>query len=269
MGGPRIHPSALIDPGAELADSVTVGPFSIIEADAIIGPETEIGANVVIRSHTEIGARCKIHTGSVLGEPPQDLKYHGEHSRLVIGDDNLIREYVTFHRATGEGAATVIGNSNLLMAYCHIGHNCHVGDHVQMANFSGLAGHVEVADRVVLGALCGVHQYVRVGPLAMLGGYSKVVQDVPPYVMVDGRPAEVKGLNYRGLQRAGMSQEARSALRRAHRILFRSPLNTSDAIAKVEAEIEQLPEVVHLIEFIRASGEGYCGRRNDPLGRRR
>ena len=263
-----VHPTALVDPGADLGPNVRVGPFCLIEDDVVIGADCILESHAIIKSGTRIGERNHIHTGAVLGEPPQDLKHQGEPTYLLIGDDNLLREYVTLHRATGREERTEVGDHNLIMAYCHIGHNCHIGNHIQMANFAGLAGHVTVGDRVVLGAICGVHQYVRVGTMAMLGGYSKIVQDCPPYCMVDGRRAEVVGLNYRGLKRGGLGDEARRTLRRAFRLLFRSEYNTTQALERIAEEVEQTPEVVHLCDFMRAAGEGYAGRGDDPLGRR-
>jgi UDP-N-acetylglucosamine acyltransferase len=267
-GATFVHPTALVAPGAQLHPGARVGPFCVVEGDVVIGPDCILEPNVVLKSGTRMGSRNHIHTGAVIGEPPQDLKYHGESTEIIIGEDNLIREYVTLHRATGEGEATLIGDHNLIMAYCHLGHNCEIGSHIQMANFAGLAGHVKVEDRAVLGAICGVHQYVRVGTLAMLGGYSKIVQDCPPYCMVDGRRASVVALNFRGLRRAGLDENARRALRSAFRLLFRSDYNTTEALERLEQEVEQTPEVRHLAEFMRAFGQGYAGRADDPLGRR-
>lgn len=258
------HPTAIINSDAELAADVVVGPYAIIEGNTQIGEGCEIGAYVVIRAGTRMGANNKIHTGAVLGEPPQDMKYQGEPSYLVIGQNNHIREYVTMHRASGEEQSTRIGNDNLLMAYCHIGHNVVIGDHILLANYAGVSGYCIIEDYVNLGGMAGIHQYVTIGTTAMIGGASKVVRDAPPYTIVDGNPAEPRALNVIGLRRQGLDEEQISALKRAFRLLFRSELNVSDAIEQILADIEQTPQVQRLVEFMRRIEDGYRGRQVDP-----
>lgn len=258
-----IHPTAIVDPKAELAEGVEVGPYALIGPQVVIGEGTVIGPHVVLEGRTTIGKRCRIFAGAVLGGPPQDFKYQGEPSGLVIGDDNLLREYVTIHRATGEGENTQVGNGNMLMAYSHIGHNCQVGNEVQMANQVGISGHVAIEDRVVIGGLVGVHQFVRLGKLAMIGGYSKVAQDAPPFMLVDGRPSKVYGLNVRGLRRAGIPAEVRDSLKQAYRLIYRSNLNVSQAIEQIEATLPNSDELRYLVDFLRNSKHGYAGRQLD------
>ena len=258
-----IHPSAIVDPSAELGANVTIHPFTIIEAGVRIGDGCEIGPHAVIRTGTRMGANNRVTVGAVLGDWPQDLKFKGEESYLIIGDGNLIREYVTLHRATGEGNATVVGNHNLIMAYSHVGHNSRVGNHVMMANTVQVAGHCQIDDYAVIGGGVGMHQFCRVGTMAMVGAYSSVRIDVPPYMMVDGDPARPVKPNTVGLRRRGLSAEAIAALRQAFKIIWRSDLNVSDGIARVRAEVPPLPEVNHLLEFLEAVSQGERGRALD------
>jgi len=200
----RIHPTAVIDPSAELAEDVTVGPYCAIGKNVIIGRGTRLESHVVIEQDTTLGEACQVRQGAVLGGPPQDHKYKGERSYLILGDRNIVREFATLHRATGEEAATRIGDDNMIMAYCHVGHNALLGNGIIMANQVGISGYCLVEDRVVFGGMVGVHQFVRIGKLAMIGGMSKVVQDVPPFMTADGRPNQVVGMNVLGLRRAGI-----------------------------------------------------------------
>ncbi|HEY3265304.1 MAG TPA: acyl-ACP--UDP-N-acetylglucosamine O-acyltransferase [Armatimonadota bacterium] len=259
-----IHPSAIIDPGAQLADDVEVGPGVIIGPDTVIGSGVVIGPHVVIKQYTEIGENCTVESGSVLGGVPQDFKFHGERSFLKIGANNKIREFVTIHRASGEERSTVIGDNNMIMAYCHIGHNCDLGNNITMANMVGISGHVVVEDRVVFGGMVGVHQFVRFGKLAMVGGFSKVVQDVPPFMMADGRPTRVYGLNVLGLRRAGVQTTVRSGLKQAYKFIYRSDMNLSQAIEAIEAEVESSTERDYLLEFLHNVRLGFGGRQLDP-----
>lgn len=263
----QVHPTALVDRRARLDDEVTVGPFCIVGPDVTIGRGTRLEANVQIEPGTTLGRECHVHSGAVLGGPPQHLKYRGERSFLIIGDRNIIREAVTIHRATGEGMATRIGDDNLIMAYCHIGHDCQLGSHISMANQSGISGHCVIEDRVVISGMVGVHQYVRIGKLAMVGGVSKVVQDIPPFMMADGRPTEIVGLNVIGLRRAGISPRVRAGLRQAYRLIYRSNLNLSQAIEAVETDVEPSAERDYLLAFLNSIRAGYMGRGNDPMGR--
>jgi UDP-N-acetylglucosamine acyltransferase len=259
-----IHPTAIVDPSAELDLEVSVGPYSIIGPNVHLGRGTVLEAHVVIEPWTTLGRGCHVRTGAVLGGPPQDLKFCDEESYLIIGDRNIIREYVTIHRATGEGEATRIGDDNMIMAYCHIGHNCKIGSGISMANQAGISGHVVIEDRVVIGGMVGIHQYVRVGKLVMVGGCSKVVRDVPPFMKVDGRPTEVMDLNGVGLRRAGMTAHVRAGLKYAYRLLYRSALNLSQAIEAIESEVEPSQERDYLLDFLKTTRGGYGGRGNDP-----
>jgi len=260
----NIHPTAIVDPTAELAADVRVGPYSVIGRHVKISAGTVLESHVVVDEWTAIGEKCHIGPGASLGGPPQDHKYQGERSFLIIGNRNEIREFVTIHRATGEENATRIGDDNMIMAYVHIGHNCEIGNSVSMANQVGISGHVVVEDRVVFGGMVGIHQYVRVGKLAMVGGMSKIVQDVPPFMMVDGRPTDVVGLNVLGLRRAGVGASARAGLKQAYRLLYRSDMNLSQAIEAVENEVEPTEERDYLLAFVNSIRAGYGGRGNAP-----
>lgn len=255
-----IHETAIVHPSAELGVGVQVGAFCIIGANVKIGDGTIIEPHAMIEPWTTIGSNNRICSGAILGGIPQDGKFKGERSFLTIGDDNIIREYVTIHRATGEDNVTRIGNGNMLMAYCHIGHNCVLGDGIMMANMVGISGHVRIEDKAVFGGMVGVHQFVRIGKLAMIGGYSKVVQDVPPFMMADGRPTKVYDLNVIGLRRNGVPAKTRSGLRQAYKLLYRSNLNLSQAIETIESEVESSPERDYLLEFVRNIKFGFAGR---------
>lgn len=255
-----IHALAYVHPDAEIGENVTVGPFAVIGPHAVIGNGTQIAPHAIIEPWTTIGKDCQICSGAILGGLPQDQKFKGERSYLNIGDRNIIRECVTIHRATGEEKATTVGNDNLLMAYCHVGHNCTLGNGINMANTVGISGHVSVEDKAVFGGMVGVHQFVRIGKLAMLGGHSKVTQDVPPFMMVDGRPVKVYDLNVRGLRRNGIGPNVRSGLRQAYKLLYRCNLNLSQAIEAIESEVEQSPERDYLLDFVRNIKFGCAGR---------
>lgn len=263
-----IHPTAIVDPTATVGENITIGPYSVFGPDCVIGDNSEIGPHVVLEQYTILGKNCQVRAGAVLGGPPQDNKFKGERSYVRIGDNNLIREFVTIHRATGEEQSTTIGNDNLIMAYVHVGHNCHLGNGSMISSYAGLSGHITMDDNVVIGGMVGVHQFVRIGRLAMLGGYSKVVVDVPPFMLADGRPADVLELNVRGLRRASVAAAARAALRHAYKLLYRSNLNVSQALEAIEEEVEMTPEVVHLVEFMKQIREGSSGRQNDRPRRR-
>lgn len=260
----QVHPTAVVDSTVELGEGVTIGPFSVIGRHVRIGRNSRLEAHVHIEEYTTIGEDCQIRQNAVLGGPPQDRKFSGENSRLVIGDRNIIREFVTIHRATGDGEFTRVGDDNLIMAYCHIGHNVEIGSGVIMANMVGVSGHCVVEDRVVFGGMVGVHQFVRIGRLAMVGGMGKVVSDVPPYMMADGRPTEVVALNSLGLRRAQMSPNVRAGLKQAYRLLYRSGLNLSQGMEAVYNDVEQSEERDYLLEFLSRVRRGFGGRGNDP-----
>jgi UDP-N-acetylglucosamine acyltransferase len=257
MGMAEIHPTAIVAPAAQLGDGVTVGPYSIIEGRVAIGPDTHIGPHAIIRDFTTIGRGCRIFQFAVLGEIPQDLKFKGEESRLVIGDDNTIREFATMHRGTaGGGGLTSIGRGNLFMAYTHVAHDCQVGDHVIMSNNATLGGHITVEDHAILGGLSAVHQFCRIGRHAFIGGCSAVHRDVPPYAMAVGNRAKLVGLNLVGLKRAGYSDSALHGLKRAYELLFLSDLNLKEAMTRIRQEIPPGPEIQHLLHFLETSERG-------------
>ena len=259
----KIHETAVIYPGARLGRDVEVGPYSVIGENVFIGDGTKIGSHVVIEGWTTIGKDCQIHHGACVGNAPQDLKFKGEKTFVYIGDNTIIREFVTINRATGEGEETRIGSNCLLMGTVHIAHNCVIGNNVVISNHAGLAGHVTVEDRAIISGLSGVHQFVKIGRNAMVGGASKVVQDVPPFVIADGRPARVCGLNSVGIARARLSEDVRRHLKRAYRILFRSGLKLSEAITTMEQELDSSEPVDHLLRFLRNVNRGICRSRRD------
>jgi len=252
----QIYPTAIISKKARLADDISVGPYSIIGDSVVIGQGCKIGAYCLIEGNTSIGKSCEIFTGAVLGSRPQDLKYKGEKSFLEIGDNNIIREYCTFNPGTAEGSKTVIGDNNLFMAYAHVAHDCIVGNWCVIANNGTLAGHVNLEDRAVVGGLVAIHQFVNVGRLSIIGGCSKVVQDIPPYSTCDGHPARVYGLNLIGLKRNDIGSQAIEHLKHAFKILFSSGLSMKHALEKVEKDIPQIPEVDYLVNFLKNSRRG-------------
>jgi len=232
-----------------------IHPTAIIENQVEIGPDCEIGAYAVIKRFTRIGARNRIFEHAVIGGEPQDVKFRGEDSYLEIGDDNLIREFCTFHRANGEGQATRIGSRNFFMVGVHVAHNCIIGDDNIFANEVALAGHIQIEDHVFLSNNVGAHQFVRMGRHAMIGGKSKIVQDVLPFFITDGNPARVRGVNSTGLRRAGFSEEERRALKAAYKLLFRSTTPIQDALRELEQFDDE--HVAHLVNFIRGSKRGF------------
>lgn len=249
-----IHPTAIVDPRARLAEGVAVGPYSIIGAGVEIGPRSEIGAHVVIEGRTRIGCDNRIFQFASLGAEPQDKKFHGEDSQLVIGDRNVIREFTTFNRGTGEGGgATRIGDDNWIMAYVHIAHDCRVGSHVVFANNATLAGHVEVGDHVILGGFTGVHQFCKIGAHAFTGMGSLINADVPPFVVVAGPYARPRGVNSEGLRRRGFDAERIGAIKRAYRTLYVSGLPLSDARERLAAQAGVSEDVAALLDFIDRS----------------
>jgi UDP-N-acetylglucosamine acyltransferase len=253
----RIHPTAIVERGAELGAGTAVGPYSVIGSEVRAGPGGEIGAHVVLEGRVTLGARCRIGHGAVIGGVPQDLKYRdGLPVGVTIGDDTVIREYVTIHRATHEGHDTRVGAHCLVMVSSHIAHDCVVGSHVVIVNCAGLSGHVTVEDRATISGLTGVHPFTRIGTLAYVGGCSKVTQDVPPFSIVDGVPATAHGVNVVGMRRAGIDAESRRQVRAAFRILYRSGLSPGAASARVRAELGGHALVARLLEFIEGSRRG-------------
>lgn len=256
----NIHKTAIVHPGARLSSGVTVGPFSIIEDHVAIDDNVRIGSHCVITGQTTIGKNCKIYTGAVVGSAPQDKKHSADDNVFLnIGENNIIREYVTINPGTVDGGSkTVLGNNNLIMAYSHIAHDCIVGNNCVLANNATLGGHVTLEDNAVIGGLSAVHQFVRIGRLSITGGCSKVVQDVPPFAMVDGHPAAVIRTNVVGLKRANISAEGIRNLNKAFQILFRSGLSRPHAIEKLASELPSSPELEHLIFFAKTTERGLC-----------
>ncbi|MDP2939607.1 MAG: acyl-ACP--UDP-N-acetylglucosamine O-acyltransferase [Candidatus Omnitrophota bacterium] len=252
------HPSAIIHPKAKLDSSVEVGSYSNIGANVTIGKGVKIGAFCVIEGNTAIADNCHIFTGAVVGSIPQDLKYKGEKSFLKIGKNNIVREYVTMNLGTGDGGTTQIGDNNLFMAYSHIAHDCIVGNDCIIANCGTLAGHVTIEDKAVVGGLVAIHQFVKMGQISIVGGCSKVVQDIPPYSTCDGHPTKVYGLNLIGLKRAGIADDSITHLKHAFKILFRLGLTIGHALERIEKELPQTKEISHLVEFLKTSERGIC-----------
>lgn len=255
----RIHPTAVVDPAARLDDGVVIGPYAIVGAGVTIGRDTEIGPHVVIDGTTVIGERCVFTGQSSIGTAPQDLKYGGGPTRLEIGNDNLVREFVTMNRATEHGGGTTrVGSRGMFMAYAHVAHDCVVGDHVVMANASTLAGHVTIEDHAIVGGLVAIHQFVRIGESAILGGGAMVTLDIVPYSMAAGDRAALQGLNIIGIKRRGFSTQTIQALRAAYRTIFRSGLRLADALESLRGAAAAEPRVAHLISFIEGSQRGIC-----------
>lgn len=252
-----IHETAIITSGAEIDSNVDIGAYSIIGDNVFIGSGTVIGPHVVIDPFTIIGRNCRIFQYAAIGAVPQSLKFEGEKTYVKIGNGTIIREFVTIHRGTGFGGGiTEVGEENFLMAYTHIAHDCKVGRKVVMANNATLAGHITIGDHATIGGLVAVHQFVKIGEYAFVGGKSAVVKDVPPYVIAAGDRAELHGLNSVGLKRHGFSPTTLSLLKKTYRIIFRIGLTMNEAIERVRAEVEQVPEVVNFIDFIRSSQRG-------------
>ena len=244
-----IHPTAIINPGAEISGDVEIGPYAVIEDNVKIGQRVKIWANAYICRFTEIGEDSEVHMGAVIGHLPQDLSFKKKRSRLIIGKRNIIREYATIHRGTQEDSATIIGDDNFIMGFVHIGHNCNLGNNIVIANASMLGGYVEVEDRAFISVCVAVHQFTRIGMLSMIGGPSRITQDVPPYMLAKGE-STIYGINVVGLRRAGFSQETRNKIKRAHRILYKSSYKLSQAVEELEkANLGE--EAQHLINFLK------------------
>lgn len=250
------HSTAIVDPDAELHESVTIGPYSIVGPHVTLGEDVRIGPHVLIERDTQVGAGCRIHNGAVLGTDPQDLKYDGERSWLEIGEGTTVREYATINRGTEAAGRTVVGSDCLIMAYAHVAHDCRIGDHVILSNAVNMGGHVEIGDWAIVGGLVAIHQFVRIGHHAFVGGGSRLPQDVVPYTMVAGNPCSAYGLNLVGLRRRGFEKETLHALRRAYREIFQSDQNIGSALEEIEGSRDLAPEVREVVEFIRDSERG-------------
>lgn len=252
----HIDSRAVVSPKAKIGDNVHVGPFSIIEDDVVIGDGTWIGPHAVVYNGARIGRECKIHQGASISNAPQDLKYQGEPTLLEVGDKVVVREYVTLNRGTIENGKTTIGSGCLFMVYAHVGHDCVVGDNVILANCVALGGHVKLGNWTIIGGLTPVHQFCAIGEHAMIGGGFRVTKDVPPYVLAGSDPLVFENLNLIGLRRRGFTAQTIEQLDKSFRLLYRSNLNVSQAVERIKAEVQLIPEVQNLIEFIAKSKRG-------------
>ena len=252
-----IHPTAVVEPGAQVDPSCEIGPFAVVGPNVVLGPRNVLSAHAIVKGHTTLGEGNRVFPHAVVGEIPQDLKYGGEPTRLVVGNRNTFRECVTINLGTVQGGGvTTIGNGCLFMAYSHVGHDCTVGDSAIIANSVALAGHVLLEDHVHFSGLSASHQFCRIGRLAFVSGLTGVTMDVAPYCTVAGARAELGGMNAVGMQRAGMTEEQIGRVKQAYKILFRSSLGVAEAIAQMEAELGDYPEVAHLVAFVRGSQRG-------------
>ena len=256
MTATTIHPTAMVEDGAQLGEGVTIGPGAIIGPDVRIGDRTRIGPYAQVTGWTHLGTDMIVHQGAVLGSAPQDLKYFGEKTYLEIGDHTVVREYATANLGTAGGGITRIGNHCLIMAYAHVAHDCHVGNRVIIANASQLAGFVTVDDWAIIGGLAALHQFIRIGRHSMLGGGARFVQDVAPFAIVGGTPPRPSGVNVIGLERRGYSVETREALTRAFKTLFKRKLTTEEAVSALRADHPGVPEVEHLARFAETTVRG-------------
>lgn len=255
MSEVAIHETAIISPEAQLGAGVRIKPYAVIESDVVIGNDCEIGSHALIASGARLGREVKVHHGAVVGSIPQDLKFGGEKTTLSVGDRTVIREFATLNRGTLHRGETTVGADCLIMAYAHVAHDCIIGNHVIMANSVNLAGHVEIEDWAIIGGLVPVHQFVRIGAHTMIGGGFRVPMDVCPYALY---AEKIMGINAIGLKRRNFSAESIAALEKAFRILFRSKLNTAQAVERVKNEVEPSPEVQHVLDFIAKSERGIC-----------
>lgn len=254
-----VHDTSIVGPSVQLDNDVEIGPYCVIHDGVRIEKGSKLLSHVVVEGDTQIGENCTIHPFSSIGFPPQDLKYKGEKTSLVIGRNNIIREYSTIHRASisGEGV-TVIGDNNFFMAYVHIAHDCKIGSNVIMANAATLAGHVLIEDYAVIGGLVAVHQFTRIGRYAMVGGFSGIGQDIPPYMVASGARAKLFGPNTIGLKRHGFSETTINSIKKAYKILFREKRTLKEALKKIQSDIPATDEIRHLIEFIEKNKRGIC-----------
>ena len=253
---PGIHPTAIVSPRAELGDNVTIGPYAIVGENCFISDGCTIEPRAVLDRNVRLAANVSIGIGSVIGGDPQDLKFKGEETWVEIGEGTRIREYTTINRGTAQSFKTTVGKGSFLMSYVHLAHDCHIGDGVIISNATQLAGHVTVEDRAILSGLSAVHQFVKIGRHAFVGGCSRVAKDVPPFIKAVGNPVKLYGLNSVGLQRSGFSDEVVRELKRAYRLVFRSELNVSQAMERARSELQPLPEVEYFLQFIEASQRG-------------
>jgi UDP-N-acetylglucosamine acyltransferase len=253
----EIHATAVVHPSARLGSDCVIGPYCVVGEHVTLGPGCKLHSHVVLDGHTTLGARNEIFPFACIGQKTQDLKWRGGITRVEVGDENTFREYVTVNSSTGEDV-TRVGSRNHILAYAHIAHDCTLGNHIVMSNVATLAGHVLVEDYANVGGLAAVHQFCRIGKMSIIGGCSKVVQDVPPFMLVDGNPAGTRTINKIGLERNGVSEETQNALRQAYKMLFRDGLSIPNALSKIEADLPRSPELAHLVQFVRSSERGLC-----------
>ena len=251
-----IHPTAIVAPGAEIGDGANIGPYCVIGAQVRIGANCELKSHVSVDGHTTLGAGCIVYPFASVGGRTQDLKYKGGSPRVEIGERTTIRECVTVNQATFDGDVTKVGSDCLLMAYCHVAHDCIVGNRVIIANAVGLSGHVIIEDQAIIGGMTGIHQFVKIGRLAMVGGASRVIKDVPPFTLSEGNPLEVSTLNTVGLERAQISEASQAALKSAFKLMYRQNLNTRQALERIRAEVAVTPELEHFLTFVESSERG-------------
>ncbi|MDQ6768394.1 MAG: acyl-ACP--UDP-N-acetylglucosamine O-acyltransferase [Gemmatimonadota bacterium] len=256
MKGTRIHPTAIVSPEAEIGSNVEIGAYAIVGEGCSIGDDCVVSPRATLERNVTLGPQVKVGIGSILGGPPQDLKFAGEETSVVIGEGTVIREYATINRGTAHSFKTTVGRHCLLMSYVHIAHDCQIGNNVILSNVVQLAGHVMIEDKAIISGLCAVHQFARIGRHSFIGGCSRVSKDIPPFLKAVGNPVKLYGLNTVGLQRNGMDEATIRELKRAYRLFFRSDLNVTQAIERAQTELEPLAEVKELIQFVGASERG-------------
>src|SRR5919205_404612 len=252
----RIHPTAIVHRSADLGEGVEIGPFAIVGDDCVLGDGCVLAARAVLERHVRLANNVRVGIGSIIGGEPQDLKYQGELTTVEIGENSVIREYSTINRGTAESLRTTVGRDCFLMSYVHLAHDCHIGDGVIISNATQLAGHITIEDRAILSGLTAVHQFVKIGTHAFVGGASRVAKDIPPYLKAVGNPVKLYGLNSVGLQRHSFDPSVMRELKRAYRLCFRSDLNVSQALQRAEQELHMYPEVKHFLSFVDTSARG-------------
>lgn len=252
----NIHNTAIVHPNADIADGVEIGPYAVIGEFVKIGEGSRIGPHAVINGWTEIGQNNDIGPSAVIGAPPQDIHYKGQRAFVKVGDNNVLREFITIHRASKEDGYTTVGNNCFIMAYSHIAHDCKLGDSIIIANYAGISGHVEIGDKAVISGLVGIHQFVRIGTMCMIGGMSRILKDIVPYVITEGHTGTPRGLNVIGLRRNGFDSETRGEIKEAYKLLFRSGLTTEQALQKIKAEVRETNQILEFLRFIEGSKRG-------------
>jgi UDP-N-acetylglucosamine acyltransferase len=256
VSGVRIHPTAIVDSGAELGVDVEVGPYAIVGPQVSVGDRSVLAPHAILERNVRLGAGCRVGSGSILGGDPQDLKFKGEETWVEIGDSTVVREFSTVNRGTAESWKTTVGRKCLVMSYVHLAHDCHIGDEVILSNCVQLAGHVKIGDGAIISGLSAVHQFVKIGAYAFVGGMSRVSKDVPPFVKAVGSPMKLFGLNGVGLERRAVPKETVHELKKAYSLLFNSDLNVSQALERARAELRPLPEIELLVKFVEESERG-------------